>query len=92
MDEEKKDEGPKRYLAKLEDYKVAFGGTQGQKVLWDMMKAHSFVTSTMNENTPHVMAFREGERNVVLRILTILKQSPEKVMDRIKQGEQDDGY
>lgn len=45
----------------------------GQAVLTDMMKAHKFLDTVFNDN-PNVTAFNEGERNVILRILTILEE------------------
>lgn len=44
----------------------------GMKVLGDLMKAHHFYSSTFSID-PYTTARREGERNVVLRILTIME-------------------
>ena len=63
---------PKR--ASPEEYRQTFQQSpSGMKVLEDMMKAHHFWTSTF-EPDALATAFREGERNVVLRILTILDE------------------
>ncbi len=47
------------------------GSVSGEMVLQDLLRAHSFYTSTIHQNEL-IMAAKEGERNVVLRILTIL--------------------
>lgn len=54
-------------------YNVFMQSPSGQAVLADMMKAHYFMGSTMGD-TPYVTALNEGERNTVLRILTILDE------------------
>lgn len=46
----------------------------GQAILEDMMKAHHFFDSTFVADDPYMTMVREGERNAVLRILTILNQ------------------
>lgn len=50
-------------------FKVSPNGT---KVLEDMMRAHFFFDSTFTPSCPEETFIREGERNAVLRILTIL--------------------
>lgn len=57
---------------------------QGKTVLADMMKAHHVFDSTFSSK-PLEMAFREGERNVVLRILTILDISPEEAIGLVER-------
>lgn len=67
--------------ATREDYVAVFTSPVGKNVLKDMGRAHNLLTSTFDEN-PHVMALKEGERNVVLRILTFLNMRPEEVERR----------
>lgn len=43
----------------------------GKLVMEDLVKAHHYNTSTFSSD-PYLTAFREGERNVILRILTII--------------------
>ncbi len=52
------------------------------EILEDLKKAHFYYRSTFNENALQ-MARAEGERNVVLRIMTI--------MDMQEKGEINDG-
>lgn len=58
-------------LAKVSDYQTVFGNPQGQKVLHDLMSIHGILNSTFDKD-PYEMARKEGERNVVLRILSVL--------------------
>lgn len=61
-----------------EEYYNTFRQTSsGRNVLTDMMKAHHVFSSTF-EPDALATAFREGERNVVLRILTILDEHERK--------------
>jgi hypothetical protein len=80
----------KRGVKKLEMYRKVFSGPDGEWVLNDLMSAHSMLNSTFNGNVRD-MLLREGERNVVLRILTILKSSPEDLRERIRLHEQEMG-
>ena len=62
--------------AVLQSYKRVFGTPDGQVVMRDMMAAHHFESSTLraagNPIDPLMLAVAEGERNVVLRIITFL--------------------
>jgi hypothetical protein len=51
----------------------------GALVLKDLMAAHYILRSTFDIE-PVLHAEREGERNVVLRILTILDSRPEDIL------------
>jgi hypothetical protein len=60
-----------------EDYHNTFEvSTTGREVLKDMKNAHHFYNSSFSID-PLELAFNEGERNAVLRILTILAQHKE---------------
>ena len=64
-------------MIKPEDYNSCFEvSPSGKKILEDMKKAHHFYNSTFSPD-PYTTAFKEGERNVVLRILTILQNHQE---------------
>lgn len=52
-------------------YKEIFEGVSGQVVLKDLMRKHRLMGTCFSKD-PYEHAFNEGERNVVLRILTIL--------------------
>lgn len=57
------------------DYRKVFQDSpHGKAILEDMKKAHHFYSSTAPVPfDPYMMAICEGERNVILRILTILE-------------------
>ena len=56
-------------FARAKDYKFVFGTTQGKLVLADILR-RTRVLSTTFAKDPHETAFREGERNVGLMILS----------------------
>tara|TARA_R100001082_G_scaffold37833_1_gene19949 strand:- start:609 stop:887 length:279 start_codon:yes stop_codon:yes gene_type:complete len=72
------------------DYKKIFGSDQGERVLYDLMKNSFMITSTFS-NDPHEMALREGHRNVILRILSILKTDERELQDILNRGLETDG-
>lgn len=72
----------------LKAYQDVFNSASGTKVLLDLMKTHNMLNSSFNENVNTVI-FKEGERNVVLRILSILNTDVSSLLERIKQHEQD---
>lgn len=75
-------------IASHEEYYNAFvQSPSGRNVLKDMLAAHYHNASSFSPD-PYQTAFNEGERNVVLRILTILNQyeKEEKVDGKISDG------
>ncbi|GAG51378.1 unnamed protein product, partial [marine sediment metagenome] len=59
-------------MATYDDYHRVFEVSDtGREVLEDMKKAHHFYDSTFDTD-PGKFTLQEGERNVVLRILTML--------------------
>jgi hypothetical protein len=70
-------------------YQTVFNTPEGQKVLWDMMSNHHMIGSTFSKDT-HEMALKEGERNVVLRIMQILKIDVASLAKRIEEGLKDE--
>lgn len=64
----------KKEPATPEEYYNTFSQSpSGRHVLTDMMKAHHVLSSSFEPDS-YATAFREGERNTVLRILTILDE------------------
>jgi hypothetical protein len=76
-----------RQYAKALDYKRTFESKSGQRVLQDLMDVHHMLRLSFDEKNPQVTAFREGERNVVIRILSILKTDIEKLKVHIEEIE-----
>jgi len=77
---------PVKQVDRLQDYHTLFNTALGKRVLNDMMSTHYVMNSTFHEN-PGITALREGERNVVLRILTILKLDLNQIRERIEHDE-----
>lgn len=74
-----------KYLAKISDYKNVFGSAQGKRVLEDMCRNH-FMFTTTNVKGDHIESIRrEGERLVVLRILSHLKLNLSKLEKLIEE-------
>lgn len=73
-------------VERLQDYHTVFNTVAGKRVLNDLMKTHYVLNSTFNENQS-VTFFREGERNAILRILTILKLDINNIRERIEKDE-----
>jgi hypothetical protein len=82
----------KKKLDQVASYQAVFNSEEGKKVLYDMMKVHHIFGSTFSKD-PYELALKEGERNTVLRILSILQIDPQKLLDDINKGiEQDNQY
>jgi hypothetical protein len=67
------------------DYKAVFTSEEGERVLFDLMKNNFMLAPTYTKEI-HEMALREGARNAVLRILSILKVDPEQLKRHIVKG------
>lgn len=80
---------PYKPVAKIIEYKTCFNSEEGQNVLYDLCKVTGLLTSNFDEN-PHVMAFKEGQRNVVLHILNKLKMDPMKLKKFIEERENEE--
>lgn len=66
-------------------YQATFSSAEGEKVLFDLMRTHHIVGTTFSKD-PYEMALKEGERNVVLRIISILKIDVDKLAKKIDDG------
>lgn len=82
---------PKDQVQRTLDYKRVFGSEEGKRVLWDMMTAGHMLHSTRVPGDPTETLFREGERNTVLRVLTILEQDPAELRKMIKERKDNEG-
>lgn len=82
----------KKKMDQVASYQSVFNSEDGKKVLYDMMKVHHIFGSTFSKD-PYESALKEGERNAVLRILSILQIDPQKLLEDINKGiEQDNQY
>jgi hypothetical protein len=75
-------------------YKTTFKSSDGEMVLHDMMKNHFMLSPTApSQMNMHEMAYNEGQRSVILRILNVLDVDLEKLREFIKkQKDQGDDY
>ena len=82
----------KKKLDQVACYQAIFSSEDGKKVLYDLMRTHYIISSTFSKD-PYETALKEGERNTVLRILSILIIDPIQLLDGINKGiEQDNQY
>jgi hypothetical protein len=68
----------------VRDYQAAFGSPAGQKVLHNLMENHGMLRSTWDSDTSK-MAYLEGQRYVILRILGIIKTNPAELEKRMEE-------
>lgn len=81
-------ERAKKSVSKISAYKDVFGSPLGQVVLEDLMSTH-YIQNTTFDGDSTKLIFREGERNVVLRILGLLKMDVKAIKERIKLHEEE---
>lgn len=74
----------KKTYARVLDYKRTFATKAGRNVLHDLMDTHHMLRPSFVLD-PHQAAFREGERSVLLRILTIMKTEPAQLLAHIEE-------
>lgn len=75
-----------RAKALIAKYHAVFGGAEGRAVLYDLMSVNFVLSPTIGETTDLTLV-HEGQRNAILRILTILKTDPESLLRTI-EGEE----
>ena len=73
---------------RLMDYRTVFGGEAGKRVLNDLIARHYVLGSTIS-GEPIIMAFNEGQREVVLHILRYMQMTPKDIpLQRLSMLEQ----
>ena len=65
-------------------YKWLFDQPEGKLILADMCRAHGVFDGGFDPD-PYLNAFASGERNVVLRILTIINLTPSEIEELSKE-------
>lgn len=75
----------KKRLSLIQDYKRVFSSEQGKRVLHDLMNEHGFLKSSFTKDA-HEMAFKEGGRNAVLRIMSVCEMDPDLVEKHILEA------
>lgn len=70
----------------IDAYKATFSTPSGKKVLNDLMATHFVYSTTFTEAKSELIILREGERNVVMRILSLLETNPASLRKLIQEG------
>ncbi len=70
------------------DYLAVFSGDAGSRVLKDLRR-YCYYNRTTIDKDPVMMAFKEGQRSVILHIHTVLNMDLEKVREQIPKGEKE---
>lgn len=60
-------------------YQKVFDCPEGQEVLKDLLKTFHYFHSTLSDS-PYETHYKEGQRSVVLRIISTLKVDPEQML------------
>lgn len=71
----------------IKAYRELFSSNEGLEVLHDLSKSCNVYTSTFDGN-PHEMAYKEGARSVILRIMRTIEMDPFELQKMIKQQEE----
>lgn len=79
---------PKMYAEMMSAYQNIFKSPDGELVLKDLMSTHGILSNTYKGNV-NDMLVKEGERNVVLRVLSILKIDINAIYERIDRETKD---
>jgi hypothetical protein len=69
-------------------YRRLFDSEDGTMVLEDMCKMCNFNASTFS-NDPLEMAFNEGKRSIILRIMRVLKSDPTELFKLIEDNQKE---
>ena len=73
------------------DYQKLFNTVHGKRVLYDLMNHHQVLSSSYSKEASET-AFKEGERNVILRIMSLLEMDPREMRKQLKKAKEDHGY
>ena len=79
----------KKKLDTLAAYQAVFSSPDGKKVLYDLIRNHHIIGTTYSKD-PQEMALKEGERNVILRIMHFINTDPDKFMKDVEQSLQNE--
>jgi hypothetical protein len=74
-----------KQIAKPREYRRIFKTEAGKNVLNDLIDTHFVMRPTIDKDS-HTTAYNEGQRMVILRILTMLNTDPEAIKQRIEES------
>ncbi len=66
-------------------YHAVFGSPGGRAVLHDLMRVNFVLSSTVQPQNLDLSLVHEGQRNAILRIMTILKIDASKLLETIEE-------
>ena len=66
---------------RITDYGATFSGDHGERVLNDLIFRHDILESAFSSD-PLAMAYKEGQRDVVLGILQFMQMKPDEIPQR----------
>jgi len=75
-----------RAVTRVDDYQKVFNSPHGKRVLYDLMLT-CHMMQPLDTTNPTKMAFEEGQRQVVLRIMTYLKLDVAQLHERIREAD-----
>lgn len=87
MAKEKVDSSTQKQLDISRAYKRFFESDDGVIVLRDLMRAGRFLSNTVDP-LPHITSRNEGQRELVGYIIEKINESPERILDFIKQSQE----
>lgn len=73
----------------VNDYHDTFSSETGKAVLLDLMKRSGILSTSMIKGDPHMTAFNEGKRAIVLEILSRCRMTVEDIEKMSRQQEDD---
>ena len=68
---------PKQIKALRDDAKLLFESNEGAKVLEDLKARYGFYSPTFSAD-PYESAYREGQRSVVLFLMSLMRDEPQR--------------
>jgi len=77
-------EQEKKRVRRVKDYQFIFKGKEGNRVLADMLERYHVLGPVMDESSLQI-AYKEGQRNVVLEILALLHIDEYKLIQRLEE-------
>lgn len=75
----------RKKLDRIAAYQSLFATDDGKKVLYDLIRTHHILGTTFSKDQNETY-LKEGERNVVLRIMSILNIDPERFLKEVDSG------
>jgi len=79
----------KKRVRRVRDYQSIFKTKEGERVLQDLISRYHILGPVMGENSLE-MAFKEGQRNVVLEVLSLINIDERKLIQKIEERYQGD--